>query len=192
MPHFIPSPEQEDWRPIAGYEGLYEVSNLGRVKRVGRAAQAGKGHGGGVRLGRVKVPQPAKGGYLKVRLSREGKSRGHLVHLLVAAAFLGPTPEGHEVNHIDGIKAHCHVGNLEFLTRSQNMAHALDHDLYQHGERHRDARLTADQVIEIRATHAAGGVGYSELAWRFGVHHSTIQDIVKRRKWRRLGEVSAT
>lgn len=187
MPEFIPSSETEEWRPVVGYEDLYEVSNLGRVRRIGLASRSPSGRGGRARLGHVMAPQPDKGGYLKVRLCRNGKTRGFLIHLLVTAAFLGPTPEGHEVNHVDGIKAHCHVGNLEFLTRPQNMKHAYDNDLYPHGERHRDARLTAAEVIEIRAIYAVGDIGCKRLGKRYGVHPKTVWSIVNGKKWRRLG-----
>lgn len=58
----------EEWRPAIGFEGLYEVSSHGHVRRVGRAARSGAGRGGGVRLGRIRMPQPVPGGYLGVQL----------------------------------------------------------------------------------------------------------------------------
>ena len=89
----------EQWRPVVGYEGFYEVSNWGNVR----------GLIDGQRRPRPE-PRPLKShgthGYPTVWLSRQGyKLRHFYVHRLVAAAFIGPLPEKHEVNHIDGVKA---------------------------------------------------------------------------------------
>ncbi len=114
----------ERWLPVLGYEGVYEVSDQGRVKRVGKAARHGKGRGGGARIGLVLAPQKQSGGYRAVQLWREGLMKRRLVHVLVALAFLGPPPERHEVNHIDGDKTRNGLTNLEYLTRSENNKHA--------------------------------------------------------------------
>lgn len=89
----------EEWRPVAGFEGLYQVSNQARVQRVGKAAVKGQGQGGGARIGRILKQHTINGGYGVVQLWRDGSPKTCLVHVLVAAAFLGPAPAGHEVNH---------------------------------------------------------------------------------------------
>jgi hypothetical protein len=98
----------EEWRPVVGYEGLYEVSNLGRVQR-------------GDRLRKL---SPNDYGYIVVQLWRDGQYRQFLVHVLVAAAFLGPCPDGYEVNHKHGDKADNRASELEYMTRSDNNKHA--------------------------------------------------------------------
>ena len=105
----------EQWKPIAGYEGLYEVSNLGRVRSLNYH-----------REGRTKILKPGRvgGGYLMVVLCKDGKVRCMKVHRLVASAFL-PNPLGLEtVNHIDEDKTNNDVSNLEWMSRTDNVAYS--------------------------------------------------------------------
>jgi len=117
--------ESEAWRPIDGFEGLYEVSNAGRIRRVGKAARNGNGRGGGATIGRILTPQQSsRNGYLSIQLWSNGKPKMYLVHVLVASAFLGPCPDGLEVNHADGNKQNAAAYNLEYMTHSENNKHA--------------------------------------------------------------------
>lgn len=98
----------EKWRDIPGYEGLYKVSNRGRVR---------KGE-------RLKTPRVDHGGYLTVCLFKHSKQKHMKVHRLVALAFI-PNPENKKtVNHKDGNKANNCVYNLEWATQSENIIHA--------------------------------------------------------------------
>lgn len=133
--------EGEVWKPIKGYEDLYEVSNLGRVRSLptitGNVQQSTSRKGKSmiinvpqVRLGRIINPnntsiKDSDNGYLKgVVLSREGKQRGFLVHRLVATAFL-PNPHNlPEVNHKDRDRSNNRVTNLEWISPEDNKAHA--------------------------------------------------------------------
>jgi hypothetical protein len=127
----------EEWKPVVGFEGLYEVSDLGRVKRIGKAAQNGKGHGGGARIGRILAPQKHKGGYVAVQLWKNGKMIRPLIHRVVAAAFIGEIPGNHQVNHKDGDKKNNAHSNLEYVTRSENMDHAYKNGLHAFTDRMR-------------------------------------------------------
>lgn len=99
---------REEWRPVDGYEGLYEVSNMGRVKSLKYNKE---------RI--LKVGKNDKG-YLQVHLSKDGKAKGYTVHRLVATAFC-ENPMGYtEVNHINEDKADCRAENLEWCSRSYN------------------------------------------------------------------------
>jgi len=121
----------EGWAIVEGFPA-YEVSDRGRVRRIGRAARNGAGHGGGARIGRVlKAHEVAPGSYLVVQLWRDGRPSTRLVHCLVAAAFIRPCPPGHEVNHKDGDKQQPAAWNLEYLTRPDNMRHAYRTGLRQ-------------------------------------------------------------
>jgi hypothetical protein len=101
----------EKWKPVAGYEGFYEVSSLGRIRRS--------------KSGYILRLSPIKKGYLTVRLNRFGKAKSFLVHGLVAKAFIGERPAGYQVNHKDLLKSNNAVSNLEYLTGRENVRHFL-------------------------------------------------------------------
>lgn len=180
----------EEWRPIPSYEGLYEVSSMGRIRRSGKAAKTGKGHGGGARIGRLLRQQRGPDGYCRVQLWKNGKYQNCLTHRLVALAFFGPTPNGHEVNHKSGDKSDNSEFNLEYVTRSENNLHAYRHGLMVNslsyeGEGHPNAKLTEEQVQEIREQYRAQSRSYGSVALgrRYGVDHTTILAVVKHITW---------
>lgn len=107
------------WKEIEGYEGFYEVSDQGQVRRVGKAT--------GAMAGRVLKSHFGGSGYLQLNLSKESVIRKAMVHRLVAKAFL---PERSEtVNHINGDKSDNRAENLEWATQSENNQHAWDSGL---------------------------------------------------------------
>lgn len=106
----------EEWRPIEGYEGLYEVSSYGRVRSLDRYDERNC-----FREGRILKLYTRKGGYLFVQLHLNGKGKNYLVHRLVAIAFI-PNPDNlPEVNHLDEDKTNNRVENLEFCDRKYNI-----------------------------------------------------------------------
>lgn len=107
----------EEWRPVVGFEGIYEVSSCGRIRRVA--------NGHGAVAGRMLSPNPNKKGYLRACLCRDGKAKQGRVHTLVAEAFIGPRPEGCEVDHIDGNRQNNHVSNLRWVTPKENIRASL-------------------------------------------------------------------
>jgi len=165
--------EREEWRPVVGYEGLYEVSDQGRVRRVGKSAVTGKGHGGGARIGRILKQQPVDGGYWKVFLWKNGFQENWLVHVLVAAAFIGPCPDGYEVNHENGNKSNNAASNLEYMTRSENNKHA-----YATGLRRPSFKLTAEQKIKARSLNGQG-FGSRPIARMLGCCRQTVQKALR-------------
>ncbi|MGG0793148.1 NUMOD4 domain-containing protein [Brevibacillus laterosporus] len=113
----------EEWKPILGYEGSYEVSNTGRVRSVDRYTRTkGKPI---LKRGVEKTKKEDKDGYYRVWLSRESKKKSFFVHRLVAIAFLS-NPESYPVvNHKDGDKKNNHVTNLEWCSHAHNVKHAF-------------------------------------------------------------------
>ena len=116
----------ELWMPVAGYEGLYSVSNLGRVRSEDREVAC---RDGGVRRQRAFIRKVGLNddGYLVLNLSKDAKKRKHRVHVLVAAAFIGPRPEGMEVAHNDGSRAVSRLDNLRYDTHTGNMRDRVAH-----------------------------------------------------------------
>jgi hypothetical protein len=100
--------EIESWLPVPGYEGLYEVSSLGRVKSI-----------------RILSSARLSGGYPSVQLFRQHEGRRFLVHRLVAMAFLGPRPVGQVVRHLNDVKTDNQLANLAYGTKGDNRRDAV-------------------------------------------------------------------
>lgn len=158
----------EEWRDVLGYPN-YEVSSLARVRRKGSDKCLSYG------LNRK--------GYLDVHLP--GAHR--LVHCLVAEAFICPRPKGLFVNHIDGDKTNNKPENLEWVTSSENMKHALRIGLAKVpvanniGEKHPMVKLTKDQVNEIKSLR--GQVSQTILAKQYGITQATVSKIQLGQRW---------
>lgn len=172
-----PANDGETWRPVVGYEGRYEVSDAGRVRNA--------------RTGRVLRRYLGTHGYLHVCLPRnEGGQRTIKVHTLVLDAFVGARPAGFEASHLNHDRVDNRLVNLRWETHAQNMERSaasgrLSPPPPTRGESHRDAKLTAADVVEIRAAHAAG-CGYRSLARRYGVNRTTIRRVGRRLTWRHV------
>lgn len=106
----------ETWKDIAGYEGRYQISNLGRAKSLERRVRIGTN----IRTVKEIILKPQGDRYLMVRLDRFGLT----VHRLVALAFI-PNPHNYKtINHIDGNRYNNRIENLEWCTHSHNSRHA--------------------------------------------------------------------
>ncbi len=117
----------ESWLPVVGYEGLYEVSDLGRVRSLSRNRRDGRGY----LPGRVLRPGPQRRGYLTVSLTdADGCVRSRRVHQLVLGAFVGPRADGMEVLHNNDVPGDNRLVNLRYGTRSDNQR-----DIYRNGRR---------------------------------------------------------
>lgn len=110
---------KEEWKDIKGYEGLYQISNFGRI----RSSVWTLTHRNGKqykREGRVLSYHLSHNGYLRVGLSIDKKQKGYFVHRLVYEAFNGPIPEGFQVNHINEVKTDNRPENLNLMTPKEN------------------------------------------------------------------------
>lgn len=159
---------KERWKKIGGLPN--EVSDRGRVRRTEAA--------GNVEAGHICKAQERPGGYLCVNFRP-------FVHTLVAEAFLGPRPSQHHVvNHKNGDKKDNRLENLEWVTRSENQDHALRTGLSKaRGETHGRAKLTREQVEEIRRRYAGEDGTQTELAEDYGVSQMLISKIVRHEVW---------
>lgn len=175
----------EQWRPILGYEGLYEASSHGRIRSLPRVAKSGNGYR--AVPGRVLSVPPEKD-YPVVTLSKAGRVSSFRVHVLVAVAFLGDHRRDKVVNHIDGDKSNNHLSNLEWVTFSDNTTFSVLEKTLDRPElpprAPRTGRLTAEEVRAIR--RLAVRYRHKTLAAHFGVHYNTITGIVHGRTYRHL------
>jgi hypothetical protein len=116
--------EQLTWKPVMGYEGLYEVSDSGIVQSILRLV---KDKSDGIRIVKQKVllQRIDRGGYLTVRLTKEGYTATHYVHRILGRAFISNPENKPCINHLNGCKTDNHLENLEWVTRSENARHAF-------------------------------------------------------------------
>lgn len=166
----------EEWADINGYEGIYQVSSLGNVRSLDRVISSGARRKG----------QPMKiqngSAYRQITLGKNNKLKTHLIHRLVAAAFL-PAVEGKDVvNHINGDKTDNRLENLEWCTYKENMEHASGTGLMSFGDDHHTAKLTASKARAIRSLHSEGRT-YASLSREYGVSPKSIMNVVNNRTW---------
>lgn len=134
----------EVWRPVPGYEGRYEVSNTGKVKRLYYSIEKRRKDGSTYVL---RYPEKilnqtlGSGGYYRVKLRNGDNVKTCAVHILVAKAFIPNTLNRPMVNHIDGCKTNCEVSNLEWVTGKENSKHAKETGLL-------DTRKTKVKCLE--------------------------------------------
>ena len=124
---------KEIWKDIEGYEGLYQVSNLGRVRSTTRKQLANIRNNKYItKKGQVLTPMISNAGYGRVTLFKERKRKMYSVHRLVAMAFIDNPDNLPEVNHKDGNKRNNELHNLEWCSKSANVKHAYDNKLTKH------------------------------------------------------------
>ena len=171
------------WKDIPGYEGLYQVNNLGEVKSLKRYVNHSV-----VGLKRVvneKIKKPVMADrYLQIKLHRDGVGKHFLLHRIVANAFV-PNPNGkQQVNHKDGNKLNNKYTNLEWCTSFENMLHAVDTGLMKkrYGENSRNHKLTENDVIKIRQLWKDNKT-IKYIADLFDMSTSHIGAIIKYKYW---------
>jgi hypothetical protein len=169
--------QNEVWKPIPGYDERYEASSLGRVRNIRPYRYRGK-H-------RVLNIHTMHSGYCQVVLYEKKKHRTIRLHKLIASAFIGPCPDGYEINHRDGVKLNNRPDNLEYVTQSENQIHAMENGLKAFGERNAASKLTPALIRDIRRRLANGESGNS-IANSLGVTKYTIYHIKQRKVWKHV------
>jgi hypothetical protein len=176
----------EEWRDIIGYEGLYQVSNIGRVKTMARLHREDRPY---MKKERLMNPPVNSSGYPQVCLYKGKKGVIQSVHRLVATAFLERKPEDRVINHIDGNKQNNRIDNLEWCTYGHNQAHAIRTGLIvlPKGEDAYNARITNLQRLSIPTMYAEG-ITQRQIARIMGIAQQTVSKIVAKAKNRLLPE----
>jgi len=171
----------EQWRDVINYEGLYQVSDDGRVRSLIRLLPSQTA--AGVR----KVKQVLRfgsnnQGRLQVALCKSGETRRYQVHRLVLEAFAGPCPDGMEGCHNDGNHLNNRINNLRWDTRLGNRLDSIQQGTIARGETAKKSRLTEQDVRDIRASDDSQRV----LADRYGVSQVAIHAIRARKTWKHI------
>ena len=176
----------EVWKDIDGYIGLYQISNKGNARSLDHYTMGKDGRKyriKGVGLSNIRNSC----GYNIVTLYTNAKPNTQRVHRLVAKMFI-PNPEKKsEVNHKNGIRNDNRIENLEWVTRQENMDHAVRTKLIDtKGSKNISAKLTEYLVLEIRDLYKYTGYTQKEIGKLYGVCQASIKDIVNRNKWKHI------
>ena len=173
----------EVWKSVVRYEGVYEVSGLGRVRRIAAAS--------GTRIGKILRAIRRKDG-LVVALSSRGIVRWFRISRLIADAFLPKQPQTDSVvRHLNDNPFDNRLVNLSWGTMRDNTMDMMRNRHWKPPPMHRGedqhlAVLNEELVREIRRLYAAGGTSYRKLGILFGVHYSVIGSIVRRESWKHV------
>ena len=149
--------ESEVWKDVVGFEGLYRVSDKGKVHSVARKDSIGRKCGG-----RMLTPRYDKDGYLRVTLHKNGKHKTRFIHRLVAGAFV-PNPNGYsEINHRDENKVNNYANNLEWCTREYNNNHGTrsERSGQAQSKKVKAINIETNEVITFNSTVEVGLKGY--------------------------------
>ena len=163
---------KEIWKDVPEYEGLYRVSNLGRVKSLWFGKE------------RILKPRDNGWGYMQVGLYKEGYVKKLKVHRLMMLTFVGSS--NLQVNHINGLKTDNRLENLEYCTASQNQIHAYKNGLKKvlKGEKNGQSKLTKACVERIKYGHQ--GMMQKEVARIYGITQSQVSRIRSGRLWKHV------
>ncbi|QHJ81914.1 MAG: hypothetical protein [Bacteriophage sp.] len=176
---------EEIWKDIDGFKGYYQVSNLGRVKSIGRS-----GKGCSI-VDRIKKVTPSKDGihYPNFGASTPfNKNKTLMLHRVIAIAFIPNPYNKKEVNHIDGDKNNNSLCNLEWVTSSENTNHGLKLGIMNtaRGEQKiKQSKLKENQVKEI-LLHLKNGVPGAHIAKKCNVNKVTIYSIKNGKSWKHI------
>ena len=182
---------EEIWKDVKNYEGLYEVSNLGRVKSLFKSYIRKHPRSNKYILYKKKerLLNCTKNafGYPKVLLFKDNKSTHLPVHRLVCQSFLENPNNFILVNHLDGNPSNNNVSNLEWCDAFRNCQHAFDVGLNNHkGNKHTLAKLNEDIVKEIRYRAENENLTVKKLSEDYDVDYTTVWSVVKRKTWKHI------
>jgi hypothetical protein len=172
---------EEIWKPIADYEGLYEISNYGRIKSLLYW------HGTNER---ILKSMKDKNGYLYIVLYKDNINKKYKIHRLVLETFVGPCPSGMQCCHNDGKPDNDFVENLRWDTLKNNHKDKIKHGTYNRppkfiGSELWNSKLNDNKIIEIRKMFK-NGVRIKDICRLFNLSHGCISHVVHNRTWKHV------
>lgn len=167
--------KKEVWKNVVGYNGLYQVSNFGRVRR--------SSPGPRTYIGKILRPATSKKGYHNVHLHKNKKGKSFKVSRLVAQAFIPNPANKPQVNHKNGIKNDDRSCNLEWVTNKENCIHRGKVLGLNKGELNPNAKLKEKEVVKIKKMLKAGKCLIKDIAKIYNVDETTISNINTGKLW---------
>ena len=172
---------REVWMPVLGYDGFYEASNTGKIRRDMSSPVKGLSAPGKELKCHIQ-----KTGYSTVSLSKHGDVKSFTVHYLILSAFCGDRPfVGAQVAHNDGIRSNNNLTNLRWVYPAENKSDSMRHLTIPKGEDHRNSVLNEKSIIEIRRRAKLGETS-PQIAADYNVSASTIHQIRHYRTWKHI------
>ncbi len=185
----------EEWRDICYYEGLYQVSNLGRVKRLdGLVGMYYKRKNGTFyreqfkKGGMVAINSHHFSKYCTVMLCKNGKAVRYSIHKIVLETFVGPCPEGMECSHKDDVKSNNRISNLEWNTHIENCKTRKQNGHGSEGTKNGMSKLSEKQIEEIIKLNNSKKYTQKQIASKYNISHKYIWGLVKKYKQRVINE----
>ena len=175
--------ENEVWKELVGFEGIYVISNYGRIKRLKREWNSGRNGSQHKKLNEGIVRQRTlKDGYVKVTLCKDSIKKSYSVHILVAKTFL-PNPENKpQVNHIDMNKENNVLSNLEWNTAKENTLHCRKNKKIDNHASIRRKRINKELAYKIREYYNNNKeLTTREISKEFNVSYYTARNIISNR-----------
>lgn len=167
----------ERWLPIEGYQGLYEISDFGRVKSLRR--------GKAIRARILKPVVQKKTGYLYITLVQNEVKENKRINLLLLETFSPPRLSGMQSRHLDGNRANNRLDNLAWGTAKKNQEDRIAHGTKLFGENNPISKLTWSDVERIRESFLFGAT-LSQLCGCYPVSKTILSKIVRNEAWKRV------
>jgi hypothetical protein len=177
--------DEEIWLPIPEYKGIYEVSNMGRIRSLDRITVCSIGRHMRFKGRILKARSVKPTGYLMVNLSKNNKNEDLLVHRLVAQAFIPNPSKFPIVNHKDCDKSNSRANNLEWCTESENTLHALANNRRKtsKGASRWNATLT-DEIVKAIRERFLKGERQAQISRQFKISRQQVSRVVNNKAWK--------